>query len=52
MAIGVKVVERPIAQTSYVRATLSGLANTLRNLVGEHKVTMQYPEQKWDLSPR
>jgi NADH-quinone oxidoreductase subunit I len=52
MPIGVKVLERPIAQTSYLRATLSGLANTFRNLVGESKVTWQYPEQKWDLSPR
>ena len=32
MAIGVKVLERPIEQTSYVRATLSGMALTLKHL--------------------
>ena len=43
MAIGVKVLDRPIEQTSYVRATLSGMGNTLRHLVRPHKVTTQYP---------
>ena len=51
MAIGVKVLERPIEQTSYVRATLSGMALTLKHLF-EGKVTIQYPEQKAYLVPR
>ena len=51
MAIGVKVLERPIAQTSYVRATLKGMGLTLWHIFRE-KVTYQYPEEKWSLSPR
>jgi NADH-quinone oxidoreductase subunit I len=51
MAIGVKVLERPIEQTSYLRATLKGMALTLKHMFQE-KVTIQYPEQKWSLSPR
>ena len=52
MAIGVKVMERPVEQTSYVRATLKGMALTFKHLLNTHKVTVQYPEQKWPLSPR
>jgi NADH-quinone oxidoreductase subunit I len=52
MAIGVKVLERPIEQTSYVRATLKGMALTLKHLVNRDTVTIQYPEQKWAVSPR
>ena len=52
MAITVKVMERPIGEVSYVRATLKGLALTLKHLVDPHRVTIQYPEEKWDLSPR
>ena len=52
MAIGVKVLERPIPQTSYVRASLKGMALTLKHLLHPEKVTIQYPEQKWGLSPR
>jgi NADH-quinone oxidoreductase subunit I len=54
MAIGVKVLERPIAQTSYVRASLQGMALTLRHLLRpmSDKVTIQYPEQKYSVSPR
>ena len=51
MAIGVKVLERPIAETSYVRATLQGMGLTLSHIFRE-KVTYQYPEEKWSLSPR
>ena len=32
MAIDVKVVERPIEETSYVRATLKGMGLTLKHL--------------------
>ena len=32
MSIGVKVVERPIEQVSYVRATLKGLTHTLKHM--------------------
>ena len=35
-----------------ILATLKGMATTLKHLVDPHKVTMQYPETKWDLSPR
>jgi NADH-quinone oxidoreductase subunit I len=54
MAIGVKVLERPIAQTSYVRASLQGMALTLRHLLRpmSEKVTIQYPEEKYSVSPR
>jgi len=52
MAIGIKVVERPIEESSYVRATLSGMGHTLRHLVRPHKVTTQYPEEREPLSRR
>src|SRR3712207_2490597 len=32
MAIGVKVLERPIEQTSYIRATIKGMAPTMASL--------------------
>jgi NADH-quinone oxidoreductase subunit I len=52
MAIGVKVLDRPIDETSYVRATLKGMARTFKHLVDPHKVTTQYPEEKESLSAR
>ncbi|HTR78448.1 MAG TPA: hypothetical protein VMH39_10070, partial [Gemmatimonadaceae bacterium] len=52
MAIAVKVLERPIEQTSYVRATLTGMATTMKHLLSTEKVTIQYPDEKWSLSPR
>ena len=52
MAIKVKVMERPIEEVSYVRATVKGLALTFKHLVDPHKVTVQYPDQRWDISPR
>jgi NADH-quinone oxidoreductase subunit I len=52
MTIQVKVLERPIEQTSYVRAMLKGMALTFKHLVDPHKVTLQYPDEKWDISPR
>jgi NADH-quinone oxidoreductase subunit I len=51
MAIQVKTLDRPIPQTSYVRAMLSGMALTFKHLFSD-KVTTQYPEQKYALSPR
>lgn len=55
MAIGVKVMQRPEGQLSYVRAIVKGLALTVSHLF-QRKVTMQYPEQKetadWKLSDR
>ena len=45
--------DRPIEQVSYVRATLKGMAHTFKHLLNREKVdALQYPEQKWDLSPR
>src|ERR1043165_8036692 len=52
MGNGVKVLERPIEETSYVRATLTGMVTTLRHLLNTEKVTIQYPEEKYSLSPR
>ena len=52
MSIGVKVVERPIEQTSYVRAALSGLTHTLKHLLDREQVTTQYPEEKESISRR
>ena len=52
MAIGVKVLDRPIPETSYIRATLKGMATTMKHLLNPEKVTIQYPEEKWSLSPR
>ena len=40
MAIGVKVMERPIEQTSYVRAALQGMTLTMKHLF-QQKVTVQ-----------
>ena len=51
MTIGVKVLERPIEDVSYIRATVKGMALTFKHLF-QDKVTVQYPEQKWPLSPR
>ena len=45
MAIGVKVMRRPTRETSYLRATLKGMALTFSHLL-RPKVTMQYPEEK------
>ena len=52
MAINVKVMERPVSEVSYVRATLAGLGLTLKHLVNPHKVSVQYPDERWDISPR
>src|SRR3954451_21746446 len=61
MAIGVKVLQRPTREVSYVRDTLKGIALTFKHMF-EKKVTMQYPEEKgtdsahgmgaWAVSPR
>ena len=45
MAITVKTMGRPESESSYVRATLKGMALTFRHLF-EQKWTMQYPEEK------
>ena len=52
MTINVKVLDRPIEGVSYVRATIKGLALTFKHLVDPHKVTVQYPEERWDIAPR
>ncbi len=52
MPINVKVLDRPIEDVSYLKATLKGMALTARHLVRPHKVTVQYPEEKTQLSPR
>ena len=53
MAINVKVMKRPERErTSYLRATLSGMALTFRHMINPVKLTQQYPEEQTDLSPR
>ena len=39
MAIGVKTVRRPESETSYLRATLRGMALTFRHLIDTDKKT-------------
>ena len=51
MPIGVKILDRPLEDVSYIRATLKGMSMTFRHLL-EPKVTVQYPEEKWQISPR
>ena len=51
MAIKTKVVERPIEEVSYIRATLKGMAKTFTHMFAQ-KVTTQYPEQKEIISRR
>ncbi len=48
----VKIVERPEAGASYVRAISKGLGITLKHLIEPRKATQQYPDEKWELSPR
>jgi len=48
----VKVVERPESEASYVRAAAGGMGITLRHMLHPHKKTQQYPDEKWELSPR
>ena len=45
-------IERPIEQVSYIRATLKGMALTFRHMVNPRKVTLEYPDQKPELSAR
>ena len=53
MAATVRVMKRPEGKSSYVRATLRGMALTFRHLANPaDRVTIQYPEEKRDLSPR
>ncbi len=53
MSINVKVMRRPERKSSYIRATLKGMALTFRHMtdVGG-RVTIQYPDEKKQLSPR
>ena len=48
----VKIVVRPEASASYVRAISTGLGITLKHMVKPKKQTQQYPDEKWDLSRR
>ena len=55
MAIGVKVMQRPAAEVSYIRATLKGMALTFKHML-QPRYTMQYPEQRqtdtWQIATR
>ncbi|HYR07492.1 MAG TPA: NADH-quinone oxidoreductase subunit I, partial [Longimicrobium sp.] len=56
MAAKVVVMKRPVRKSSYIRATLKGMALTFRHMAksagDRSSVTIQYPEQKKQLSPR
>ena len=53
MAVTVKVMRRPeLEEVSYLRATLKGMALTLKHMVDPRHVVTEYPEVKPDLSPR
>ncbi len=53
MAITVKVMKRPEeGSSSYLRATLKGMALTFRHMINPDKVTRQYPEEQTELHPR
>ena len=51
MAIGVKQLERPEHSTSYLRASLKGMALTFRHIL-QPKKTLQYPDEPLELAPR
>jgi len=55
MAITVTTLRRPESESSYVRATLKGMALTFKHMF-QKKWTMQYPEETsapdWTISPR
>ena len=48
----VKVVSRPKGEASYARAAAKGMRITLKHLLNPAKKTQQYPDEKWELSPR
>ena len=55
MAGTTKVMKRPQGKSSYVRAAMQGMALTFRHMVkaGDYaRATIQYPEEKKQLSPR
>lgn len=52
MAIEVKIVKRPVAETSYLRAAAKGLGLTLRHMLNPRKVTLQYPEERDQIAGR
>ena len=52
MAIGVKTMRRPTSGTSYLRASLKGMALTFRHMVRGNKPVLQYPDEKPVLAPR
>jgi NADH-quinone oxidoreductase subunit I len=45
MAINVRVMKRPERTSSYLRASLRGMALTFRHLVNPQKVTIEYPDR-------
>ena len=48
----VKVVSRPKGEASYARAAAKGMRISLKHLLNPAKKTQQYPDEKWELSPR
>jgi NADH-quinone oxidoreductase subunit I len=53
MAATVKVVRRPeLGQTSYLRATMKGMAVTFKHMIKPSNVTLEYPEERPEISSR
>ena len=56
MAANVVVMKRPVRKSSYIRATLKGMSLTFRHMMksagDRSEVTIQWPEEKKQLSPR
>jgi NADH-quinone oxidoreductase subunit I len=53
MPATVKLLRRPApGQTSYLRSALKGMGLTFRHMVNPKPVTLQYPEERLELSPR
>src|SRR5206468_915274 len=56
MPANVKVMKRPVRKSSYIRATLQGMALTFRHMTraagDRSKLTLQYPDERKELSPR
>lgn len=51
MAITVKQIDRPTDESTYLKAVATGMKHTLKHLF-QPKVTVQYPEEKWEIPPR
>ncbi len=51
MAITIKQIERPTDESSYLKAAMTGMKLTIKHMF-QPKVTVQYPEEKWEIPSR